>query len=813
MKNILLLLLLLNVIPVISQIQDISSLEPTEVWNLTIQNSKAQHVYLLGIIKNEKDNILVEFRSETIFLEQGVIVLSNDKVKTIKTDWKDASSQQTVVATGNFPKGTYSVCTKVMSKSTNKEIASPCRTIKFNALLIRKNDPSKYKNIHAYGSASLDYNYAEPLPYYSQLPSQYMRLEAEQGLSVYSFPISGMFRYSTEKTEIKQDVDMFSLRFDRSRFERNIKELILRKLAETQLKKVKMNESDLQKLTEYERLDEELSSSAIAKINEEMIQTKEQLTALGKQKIAPGLEEKVSSLQKTYKQLLEKKRRYDDIKNRYDQLNKLYQTWVVSGRLEELKSLVYDPPDFSDPKELLPYLKKYGAYTGMNKFLFNIKELSIGTSYPAYTPLTLNGTQVSGGNLEWNPGLFFVAVCGGKIHSSVSLLTDSLQAQFTQKVLGTRLGFGKIYGSYLSLNVIHYWDKDSSIITAPDQELYPEKSWVSSIDFNLNVGKNKWFQMSGELAGLYANQNNYDTARYPATSLSTTISEELNNIFSFQPNRSSSFDLAYHANIGFNLFRDNTHLEYERRFAGPGFMHPGVFGLPNDLQRNKYSIKQEMLDDRTSLSVYFTEEKDNFSESKSYRSDRNEIGLEWRWNSKNLPDINVRIAQSRIKNPFYYFHSTLSQIGLSKPWNIKGKWSAHSTIQAMYYITSTDSVQQQINTLYLFVQQSINLPKGFQIQVNGQWSNNSVAGLSNNISGCNINISKSLFKRIRIGTGIAYTKQDSINRFSISANLQGNLIRNMDFYIRYNNNRFSSYPNYIGTYQENWLQAGVKYSW
>ncbi|NOT38209.1 MAG: hypothetical protein HOP11_12620, partial [Saprospiraceae bacterium] len=228
MKKFLIFLLSLNVKTVIAQIQDISSLAPTEVWNLTIQNSKAQHVYLLGTITDEQNKILVELRSETFLLEQGVVVLTNDKIKTIKTDWKDAASQQSVVSTGNFPKGTYSVCTKIMNKSTNKELASPCRKIKFDALLIRKNDPSKYKNIHAFGSASIDYNYSDPVPYYSQLPSQYLRVEAEQGLSLYSFPISGMFRYTTEKTEIKKDVDMFSLRFDRSRFDRNIKELILR---------------------------------------------------------------------------------------------------------------------------------------------------------------------------------------------------------------------------------------------------------------------------------------------------------------------------------------------------------------------------------------------------------------------------------------------------------------------------------------------------------------------------------------------------------------------------------------------------------
>ncbi|NOT38432.1 MAG: hypothetical protein HOP11_13755 [Saprospiraceae bacterium] len=574
-----------------------------------------------------------------------------------------------------------------------------------------------------------------------------------------------------------------------------------------------MNESDLQKLTEYERLDDELKSSALAKLNKELAQIKNQLIECAKQKKSPELDAKVTKLKKRNNQLQEKKRKYEDLKNKYEHLKNLYQSWVVSGRLEELKSLAYNPPDFSDPKELLPYLKKYGAYTGMNKFLFNIKELSIGTAYPVYTPLTLNGTQVFGGNLEWNPGLFFMAVCAGKVHSSVALGVDTLSAQFSQKVVGTRLGFGKIYGSYLSFNVVRFWDKDSSIVSPLEQELYPEQSWTASTDFNINLGKRKWFQISGEIAGLFANQNNYDTSAFPSASLSTSIANELKNISSLQPNRSSSFDMAYNGQAGFHILRDNTHIEYERQFVGPGFIHPGVFGLPNDLQKNKYSIKQEFLNDRTSLSLYLTDDTDNFSDAKSYRSDRNELGMEWRWNSGKLPELNLRLAQSKIKNQFYFFNTTIAQLGLSKPWNLSGKWSMHSAFQSLYYNTSTDSVNQKINTVYLFAQQSLNMPGSFQLQLSGQWSNNSVAGISRNITGGQINISKSFFKKIRMGAGVSYTSQDDINRFSIQAQVQGQIIKNMELYGKYNRNQFSEYPNYIGNYQENWLQAGMKYSW
>ncbi|HRI01874.1 MAG TPA: hypothetical protein PK006_12540 [Saprospiraceae bacterium] len=797
-----------------AQIPSINTLAPSDVWNLTMNAPRAMKVYLLGEISDQNNVLLNELRSESIWLQQGANTLSSSNLKTIKSQWHDDQAQYSVVSTGNFPKGSYKVCTKIVESATDKVIGTSCRNVVVDEALKFKKSNEKTKPVHAYGSASIDLNYASPKPYITELPSSFARFQLEQGLSLYSFPISGAMRFTTEKTETKRDVDMFSLRFDRARFERNVKEMLLKKVAEIHLKKIKLNEADLMTLTEYEQIESKIKDLAIQKINQEIADTKEKLTKVLNDKTNEYTAEYKNKLRSYYDRLQAQKRKYEQLKSRYEQLKKTYDTWITSGRLEELKQLVYNPPQFSDPQEMLPYLKQFGAYTGMNKFLFNIKELSIGTAFPTYSPLTLNGIQLFGAAMEWNPGLFYVAACGGKVHSAVPFYVDTFNAQFKQNLAAARLGFGRIHSSYVSLNFLRFWDKDSSIATTARQEFYPEQSIVLSSDFNLSFGKNKLIEFGGELAGLYAKQNLYDTLPFPAQAVRSSFINSLSKFDALKPNLSSSLDFAYNAQLGLNLFKDNTHLNLSRNFAGPGYNHPGVFGLPNDLQRTKLSVEQEFMADAMTVSLYYANDFDNFSNAKSYPTERKEIGLDAKISSKVIPQLNVRYARSAMKNEFYYFNSDIVQLTASKHFVLPGKSSTNSTINAMVYTTSTDSITNQIHSVYFFISQMLNLPKGFAINLSGQYSSNAIANLSSNVTGFNLGLGKTLFKRIRLQTAVSTNNQSLTgSKLGWNINLNGLIIPNMEFNLRAYQNNYSQYPQQIGPYSERLIQMGIRYSW
>ncbi|MBK8735352.1 MAG: hypothetical protein IPL98_05410 [Saprospiraceae bacterium] len=142
-----------------TQIVAPETLAPTDVWNQTINNAKAVKVYMIGTIKNDGGKVLVELKSESFYLKQGINQLSNTFIKTSKTDWQDQDAKQAVVANGNFPKGNYTLCTRLIEHANDRELANPCRNATVGDLIKRQGDKSKYKNISAYGSASVDFMY------------------------------------------------------------------------------------------------------------------------------------------------------------------------------------------------------------------------------------------------------------------------------------------------------------------------------------------------------------------------------------------------------------------------------------------------------------------------------------------------------------------------------------------------------------------------------------------------------------------------------------------------------------------------------
>ncbi len=784
----------------------ISGLSPTDCWNVDFTLQKEQRIYMLGIIKNLDGKELVNLRSESFRGIAGRNVLNREEIKTAKLKFEDNVSESSVLSTGNFPKGRYEVCTQIIDASNNSELTKICRYAEVGDLLLKKGEKKPSAHVSFYGSAAVDYIYSSPKSFYTELPSSYTRLQLEQGLSLYSVPIAGQFRYSTEKTPVYQDVDMFSLRFDRNRFERNIKDLILRKVAESQLKKVAENADDLQKLTEFENLETELKNQSSVLLDSKQKNMEDELKILSNQNTSES-KEKYVKLKRTYEKILVQKRKLEGLKERFEQLTKLKKVWEESGRLEELKNMAYNPPDLSDPKIVAAELSKYGAFKGINRFLFGIQELSIGTAFPVYTPLTLNGTQIFGANLEWNPGIFYVAACGGKVHSSISLQTDSNAVQFKQNMAALRFGFGKSYGTHISFSALRFWDSKESISLPPGQELFPESSWVGSTDFALSFGKNRLVEFKGEIAGLLRNQNTNDTLS-PVLSIQSEFVKQ-----HFNPNFSTSIDAAASAGLHFNFFQGKTKVEVSGNFVGPGFIHPGVFGLRNDLLRQEFRVTQFTFQRQLKFSGNYSSEYDNFSESKGITTDMKQYGLDIESIFKSFPQIRLNLNRIELNNASFYYYTNVVNLFVNKSYKLGKSKPGNTSINAMYYFTDTDSTNQKINSYYISLSQFLSLPAGFFINLGAQYSKNSVATLFTQHTGYSAQIGKQFFKRIKLHLGVNFNEDASDDKLGFNAELSGWIIQNLQFNIRAFRNNFSQYPGVVGRYQENHLEAGLKYNW
>lgn len=783
------------------------SLAPTDCWNIQYNSQKQMRVYMLGSVKNGDGKEISALRSENFILKSGNNILSNENIKTTKLKYLDDDAEKAMLSTGNFPLGNYTLCTKIIDASNNQEIKIICRSEAVTGLLHNKNEQKIQNNFGYFGSASVDFISVSPQAYYTELPTSYARIEAEQGISLYAFPIAGQFRYTTTKADAYQDVDMFTLRFDRDRFQRQVKELVIRKVAESQLKKVMANAGDLKDLTELKSLEKKFKSAAYTKLNEEIQSIGSELNNMKDLGPMSAAKQYREELKVKYAKLQAQKRKYDELKKRYEELQKLNETWIKSGRLKELESMVYNPPDLSDPKIVVHHLKQYGAFKGMNKFMYGIQDLSIGACFPVYSPLTLNGTQIFGASVEWNPGVFYLAASGGTVSTALALNIDTSLAHYKQKLAAVRLGLGKSYGTHISFNALHYWDQQKSIDVPTVQELFPESSWIGSTDLALSFGRNRIIEINGEIALLYKNQNTLDTFSYPLNAIGSSVLSSVN------PNISSSIDFAYNASTALNLFNHHTRLLVNQSFVGPGYVHPGTLGLSNDLLRQEAKLSQDFLKNKMTISAFINIDKDNFSNAKGSQTDRNTYGIESDIRTKWINQFNLRISQINIQNALYYYKANSAQMSLNKAYSLGSNASANSNLVSMFYRTHTDSLSSDLNSINLFLQQSLTLYKSWSMQLGAQYAKNTVGIIQQANSGVNFSLGKLFFKKIKLTLGTTYNASVESNKLGYTVDIRGAIIKNMSISIKANKNQYSSFPNQIGSYQDQLIQAGIKYNW
>ena len=131
----------------------------------------------------------------------------------------------------------------------------------------------------------------------------------------------------------------------------------------------------------------------------------------------------------------------------------------------------------------------------------------------------------------------------------------------------------------------------------------------------------------------------------------------------------------------------------------------------------------------------------------------------------------------------------------------------------MYLRTTTDSVAQNINTIYAFIQQNLIFKYGISINLSAQYSNNAVANLTSRNTGYQLLLGKIIAKKVKLLTGIGYNSQNTNNKLAYTISVEGVIFKNFQINLRAFKNKYSEYPGVLGKYNETYVQAGIRYSW
>lgn len=267
---------------------------------------------------------------------------------------------------------------------------------------------------------------------------------------------------------------------------------------------------------------------------------------------------------------------------------------------------------------------------GILKFFSYFQSLGLGTTYPLYTANTMSGVPVTGANIEFNPGILYIAGTGFKNQKPID--NDA----FRRNLFAGRLGVGKKDKSHFIMTLMHVFDDENSIsVDTANLTLTPKENWLVGMDGKLNLLKDKLsLEAEGVLSMLTRDVRDPDI-------ISEAIPGWVKSMF--KPKGSSSADYMYRFKGSFSNEKSNTAVSAEMKMIGPGFTTLGNPSLRNDKLGFECKIDQKFMDRKITLGLSFRNYRDNLIQTKTATTSSTSILMKLGFNFKNLPTLNITI--------------------------------------------------------------------------------------------------------------------------------------------------------------------------
>ncbi len=258
------------------------------------------------------------------------------------------------------------------------------------------------------------------------------------------------------------------------------------------------------------------------------------------------------------------------------------------------------------------------------RFLSWFPTLEAGNCRPAYSAFTLNGVNLRGVNVEFNPGAFYTAFATGRLKRATGQSPPRYQS-YDRDVTFARLGVGKRRQSYFALSLLHARDDTASLQPDPHTYYYgpdtleydaetfihgrdsgflyvlPKENWVAGAELNLSFLKQK-LVLNGEMAGSLAtaNRNAYGFTF-------EEIPENYRDLLYY--NSSSHIGYAWALRSALKL--RNTEMTGSFRYVDPGFVSLGTSYLRTDVSQYEGSLVQYLIRKNIRLQLFYKSSRDN----------------------------------------------------------------------------------------------------------------------------------------------------------------------------------------------------------
>jgi hypothetical protein len=314
---------------------------------------------------------------------------------------------------------------------------------------------------------------------------------------------------------------------------------------------------------------------------------------------------------------------YEEIRTRLEDTSLAGEDAIrLKARFEELenkKQEVGSIYSIQDRMEVIRKVEKQGVkIPGFYKFLTGFRNFGIGTNYPEYTRYTLNEIPLTGANIEFNYGLFYLAITG--LRNLKAIQEDEFgQPTFERKLIGTRLGLGKFGSTHFYITYLYGWDNENSVTTDDNAFVTPVRNHLLGLESKVSLMKNN-LDIEGEIGASLLTRD--VTSPEIQNSAVPGFVERL-----FGTNISSSIDYFYTLKTSVNIDRTQTELSAGIKMIGPGYQSIGAPNIRNDNLGFEINLNQSFLTDQISLSGYFKRDRDNLISSKNSTTTNTYLGL------------------------------------------------------------------------------------------------------------------------------------------------------------------------------------------
>ncbi len=445
--------------------------------------------------------------------------------------------------------------------------------------------------------------------------------------------------------------------------------------------------------------------------------------------------------------------------------------------------------------------KVMGKMNSALKLISSIKTLGIGTTYPSYTPFTMQGVPVSGINVEFNPGWFYIAATAQKNQKSID------NSAFRRDLYAGRIGYGQTDKSHIYLTGLYANDKAGSIIVdSTNQRLTPNSNYLFGIQGRLNLFRDK-LSFEAEAVGSMLTRDNRD-----ADLENNSIPSFVKNMF--HPKLSSQVDYSYSIKSIFDNQKSNTKVTASLKMVGPGFVTLGNPTLRGDKLEVETKISQKFLNNQVSVTASLKWFKDNLINSKSYTTNTTIPNLMVNMNFRGYPYLMLAYMPNFMTNnasdPVYKFDYKNHLFLMNTGHNLRfGEMSLSSNLSYMFNkATSLDTASGYTsNSLTLSEGLSFGIPLSVSASVNLVHSDyvNDYSRIISFDAFASYTLEDVWTNSIGFSTGI---EKDKNRKRIIYLTTSFNIIKNVTFDIRGEKSLYTDWINGTNNYDE-FLLRGI----